>query len=143
MGIKHNRTLRLTEKLKPEIFDILVKLNRFSTYLPPSKDTSDDKAHIQAVCLATLGKTIKDEGLSTNATIHFIEQMFEYGKHWNGEDVRYFHDRIDNDRLSPIILGHMLSGLADGDYRIDKYKIKNRLCYMSNGYKMILKEDLL
>jgi len=143
MGIKHNRTLRLTDKLRPDIFKILVKLNRFSAHLGSSQDEPDDKAHIQAVCLATFGKTIQDEGLSTDGAVHFIEQVFEYGKHWKWEDVRYFYDRIDNERISPIILGHMLSRMADDDYRIDKYKIKNRLCFMSNGYKTILKEGIL
>ena len=156
MGSKHDKTIRLMNTVRPQIMEDLIDLNSFSRYL----DKQPEMHHIQAICLSETAKVVIDStGCSTDDVIDLFEKLFESkkldelksrkhkDKHiennfvWRGELSKYFYNRIDNKRISPVMLGNMLSRMADEDYTIDKKMFGNQWHYMSNGYKKLLRDE--
>lgn len=129
----------------------LCKLNKFSSHLSQKelKEKEDivEQIQLQAVCISELGRVVREEtNTPPDKVIKGMELAFERTRNkWNGQGSMYFMNRMDDDsgRLTSYNLANMLKRISTGQFGIEKRIVKNQWHYMSNGYKQLLREEVI
>lgn len=153
-------------KLRDTILEKLVKANRYSEYMDFGDFSGQDRAVLQAVVLCNLGNVVQTEtGEDMEKIIGMFEKTFEHKpakiipakyKMVNGEKIRVVEwkpvgittKQIADDcfdiceKPSTHELGPVMREL-DKNHLVERRMVANYWIYIANGYKHLLRNNLI